>query len=106
MKTFKPASLSMLLLIMVASSWAVAKDKVMPTTKWVGSWAASQQLPEPRNMLSGDDVSDSTLRQVIRLSAGGKRIRIVFPMHLAMHPCALMQLMLHYPNLPHHHVLR
>jgi len=29
-------------------------------------------------MLSGDEVSDSTIRQVIRLSIGGKRIRIVF----------------------------
>ena len=47
-------------------------------THWVGSWAASQQLPEPRNMLSGDDVSDSTIRQVVHLSMGGQRIRIVF----------------------------
>lgn len=46
--------------------------------KWVGSWAASQQLVEPRNQLSGDDVSDSTIRQVVRLSVGGKRVRIVF----------------------------
>lgn len=29
-------------------------------------------------MLSGDDVSDSTLRQLLRLSIGGKRIRVVF----------------------------
>lgn len=47
-------------------------------TFWVGSWAASQQLPEPRNMLSGDDVSDSTIRQIVHLSIGGERIRIVF----------------------------
>jgi len=69
-----------LLLLTSLAVMAAAKVPVShePTSKWVGSWATSQQLPEPRNMLSGDDVSDSTLRQVVRLSAGGKRIRIVF----------------------------
>ena len=90
MKACELVSLSILLSMMSASSWAATKEK--PATeagRWVGSWAASQQLPEPRNMLSGDDVSDSTLRQVVHLSIGGKRIRIVFsnafgnaPMHI------------------------
>jgi len=69
---------SILLLAILATSSALAKDLPVPSTAWVGSWATSQQLPEPRNMLSGDDVSDSTLRQLLRLSIGGKRIRVVF----------------------------
>lgn len=43
---------------------------------WVGSWAASQQVPEPQNALAPADLHDATLRQVIRLSAGGNRIRL------------------------------
>jgi len=45
-------------------------------TIWVGSWAASQQLAEPRNSLSADDLRDVTLRQVIHLSIGGKQLRV------------------------------
>lgn len=43
---------------------------------WVGSWAASQQVPEPQNALAPADLHDATLRQVVRLSAGGSRIRL------------------------------
>jgi lysophospholipase L1-like esterase len=45
-------------------------------THWVGSWAASQQLAEPRNSLSAGDLRDVTLRQVIHLSIGGRQLRV------------------------------
>jgi lysophospholipase L1-like esterase len=44
--------------------------------KWVGSWAASQQIPEARNALGGEDLTDTTLRQVVRISMGGAGIRL------------------------------
>lgn len=43
---------------------------------WVGSWAASQQIPEPRNALAPDDLQDATLRQIVHLSAGGSALRV------------------------------
>lgn len=43
---------------------------------WVGSWACSQQIPEPDNALPSDDLRDATLRQMVHLSAGGNAIRI------------------------------
>ena len=43
---------------------------------WVGSWAASQQAPEPENSLAPDDLRDATLRQLVHLSVGGLVIRI------------------------------
>jgi lysophospholipase L1-like esterase len=43
---------------------------------WVGSWAASQQVPEPQNALAADDLRDATLRQIIHLSIGGAEIRV------------------------------
>lgn len=45
-------------------------------TRWVGSWATSQQLVEPNNALAPDDLRDATLRQVIHLSIGGSEIRV------------------------------
>lgn len=43
---------------------------------WVGSWAASQQIPEPQNALAPDDLRDATLRQIVRLSMGGATLRV------------------------------
>ena len=45
-------------------------------TRWVGSWAASQQLVEPANSLNPDDLCDATLRQIVHLSLGGSEIRL------------------------------
>jgi hypothetical protein len=59
-----------LLLLCAAVSIAPAQ------TRWVGSWAASQQLVEPQNSLPNDDLRDTTLRQVVHLSLGGAEIRV------------------------------
>ena len=43
---------------------------------WVGTWAASQQIPEPNNALSADDLQDMTLRQIIHLTVAGQTLRV------------------------------
>lgn len=43
---------------------------------WVGTWAASQQVPEPHNSLTPEELKDSTLRQIVHLSIGGAILRI------------------------------
>ena len=45
-------------------------------TRWIGSWAAAQQLPEPRNSLAVDDLRDATLRQMVHLSIGGAELSV------------------------------
>ena len=49
---------------------------VAPVRNWVGSWAASQQLPEPQNSLNPEDLNDATLRQIVHLSVGGTTLRL------------------------------
>ena len=56
---------------------------------WVASWATPQQIVEPNNMLPPADLTDATLRQVVRLSIGGKAYRLMLsntfgtaPLHL------------------------
>ena len=44
--------------------------------RWIGSWAASQQLLEPSESLSPEDPHDITLRQIVHLSLGGTEFRI------------------------------
>jgi lysophospholipase L1-like esterase len=43
---------------------------------WVGTWAASQQIPEPQNALPADARRDITLRQLFHLSLGGTTVRV------------------------------
>src|SRR3954453_9384446 len=43
---------------------------------WVGTWASSQQVPEPNNALRPEQLTDVTLRQLMRVTLGGPRLRI------------------------------
>lgn len=43
---------------------------------WVGSWASSQQIPEPANALPPGELRDATLRQIVHLSIGGSELRV------------------------------
>ena len=45
-------------------------------TAWVGTWATSQQIPEPQNALPSADLDDATLRQTVHVSLGGSMIRV------------------------------
>jgi lysophospholipase L1-like esterase len=43
---------------------------------WSASWAAPQQIPEPRNALAPADLTNATLRQIVHLSLGGTELRV------------------------------
>lgn len=58
-----------------SSVMAQAKSK---TENWVGTWACAQMLVEPNNMPPAPGLSENTLRQIIRVSIGGKRMRLRF----------------------------
>ena len=45
---------------------------------WVGTWGASPQLTEPRNLPPLPGLSSNTLRQVVHVSLGGKKLRVRF----------------------------
>src|SRR5438094_1179916 len=49
-----------------------------PGPQWLGTWAASPQLVEPRNMPPAPGLEGSTLRQVIHISVGGPTVRARF----------------------------
>jgi len=55
---------------------AAAESAAQKQSRWVGSWATSQQLAEPKNSLTADDLNDVTLRQIVHLSIGGSELRV------------------------------
>jgi hypothetical protein len=42
----------------------------------VASWATAQMIPAAKDALPAADVTDGTLRQTLRLSTGGGKIRV------------------------------
>ncbi|HET9984141.1 MAG TPA: SGNH/GDSL hydrolase family protein [Longimicrobiales bacterium] len=46
--------------------------------RWVATWATAPQLTEPRNMPPAPGLSGNTLRQALRVSIGGSRLRVSF----------------------------
>jgi lysophospholipase L1-like esterase len=62
-----------LLLMACASAQPVA---VAEEPVWVGAWATSQQIPEPRNALPADALTDATLRQTVQVTRGGEALRV------------------------------
>jgi lysophospholipase L1-like esterase len=56
----------------------VSNKLVKITKQWVGTWGAAPQLTEPDNMPPNPGLANNTLRQIVRVSIGGRRVRLKF----------------------------
>ena len=74
-----------------------SKQDALP---WVGTWAASQQVPEPANALSADDLRDVTLRQIVHLTVGGETLRVRMSNVFGTAPLHLTSVHIAHPLLP------
>lgn len=76
-----PMTLARKILVILAATTIVRFVAAQAATRaedraWVASWGASQQIPEPQNALTPEDLRDATLRQIFHLSAGGTALRV------------------------------
>ena len=71
----RPRPIILALAAAVAAGCARHATLTPPEPHWLGTWASSQQLVEPRNMPPAP-LAHSTLRQVIHVSVGGSRLRV------------------------------
>ena len=65
-----------LVVLYIALTFAVPVFAKRRPQVWIVSWAASQQVPEPRNALAPEDLRDATVRQIFHLSVGGPVVRV------------------------------
>jgi hypothetical protein len=72
MPVFSPA----LLIAILSLGTAGLAQSETNSQIWVGTWASSQQIPEPANALPGEGLTDITLRRIVHLSIGGTILRI------------------------------
>jgi lysophospholipase L1-like esterase len=63
-------------MVLLAAAAALGAAAPAPRGHWVGTWASAQQIPEPGNALPDEAWRDTTIRQIVRLSAGGSRLRL------------------------------
>jgi lysophospholipase L1-like esterase len=80
-------TLRALALALVTLTAAGARDD---EGRWVGTWAASPQLTEPANMPPEPGLADATLRQVVHVSVGGKRLRVRFSNAFGANPLTIL----------------
>src|SRR5207249_691599 len=76
-----PASLRRYRAVAVALAvWAACARPAAPAPglHWLGTWAASPQLTEQRNLPPPPGLAGSTLRQVVHISVGGRTLRVRF----------------------------
>ena len=69
----------MLFGLLAVSALAAPKGKAhAPAVSWVGTWASAPMLEEPRFAPPEPGFVDSTIRQIVHVSIGGKQIRVRF----------------------------
>lgn len=53
---------------------------------WVGTWTTAQQLVEPGNLPPTPGLSGNSLRQIVQVSVGGKKVRLKFSNEFGTEP--------------------
>jgi lysophospholipase L1-like esterase len=66
-----------------------SKEPPAAAKTWVGTWGTAPQLVEPNNMPPAPGLSNNTLRQVVCVSVGGKRLRLKFSNEFSKSPVTL-----------------
>jgi len=58
-------------------------------SRWVGTWGASPQLTEPRNLPPPPGLTSNTLRQIVQVSIGGEKLRLRFSNAFGTNPVTM-----------------
>ena len=80
----RPSNYGMARRLIVAVSLAITLVCFTPLKgfaadeRWVATWGCAAQLVEPLNMPPSPGLTQNTLRQVVHVSIGGKRLRVRF----------------------------
>jgi hypothetical protein len=78
------------LIVTGASARDTARDTAQPrNTHWIATWGSAQMTAEGDNALPADRAGAITLRQVVRVSAGGERVRIRLSNAFGTRPLAI-----------------
>lgn len=57
---------------------AILAGNYQPTYNWVGTWTTALQLVEESNLPPSPGLSGNSIRQIVQVSTGGKKVRLKF----------------------------
>jgi lysophospholipase L1-like esterase len=82
------------LILCMCALWSTATTvapQIPPAQKkkWVGTWATAPQLVDAKNMPPDLALGNNTLRQIVAVSTGGKRLRLKFSNELSKNPVTI-----------------
>lgn len=86
------SALTLIFSIFFCRAFAKPVDSEKPPGQekaWVGTWATAPQLVDSKNMPPEPGLSNNTLRQVVCVSTGGKRLRLKFSNELSKNPVTI-----------------
>jgi lysophospholipase L1-like esterase len=83
------AALLFAMLLGLASVGQCQQHASAKHARWVGTWASSPQLGDAGNAPPAPGFLDSTLRQIVHVSIGGKRLRVRFSNAFGAAPLAI-----------------
>lgn len=63
---------------LVSCSPSRSLEKQSSKDRWLTTWATAPQLVEPNNLPPEPGLSGNTLRQIVRVSVGGEKVRLRF----------------------------
>jgi len=66
-KTLITVAISMAMCLATPSAYA---------QKWVGTWTTAEQLVEPHNLPPAPGLSGNSIREIVQVSVGGKKVRV------------------------------
>jgi lysophospholipase L1-like esterase len=78
MKTRLNRTAGLFAAVLLLAAPALTGQDTSSATTWVGTWATAPQLTEPANLPPPPGFVDTTVRQVVRVSIGGQRLRVRF----------------------------
>jgi lysophospholipase L1-like esterase len=65
--------------------------ELFAASHWVGTWATAPQLVEVKNMPPAPGLTGNSLRQIVRVSVGGKKIRLKFTNAFSQGPVTMKE---------------
>ncbi len=73
----------------LAAGLCLMLGNVAAEDNWVSTWASAPQLTEPNNMPPKPGLSNATIRQAVRASIAGKKIRLQFSNEYSIDPVTI-----------------
>ncbi len=63
-------------MLLLAGTWNIAQAEAPGPDRWIASWGTAQLVADGKEALPAAQWRDGTLRQLVRLSIGGERLRV------------------------------